>query len=112
MYKTIPLHVRVLAALTVVVFGLTAYASLRKERAKGKCDRLNEACRIAGFKRGHSSIKLQRYYATCIKPMAESGTLEKLGVSPKDIQSCARRWDDRMKGNPYAPTDDSEEDEE
>ncbi|MBX3020733.1 MAG: hypothetical protein KF799_03585 [Bdellovibrionales bacterium] len=81
----------------VLVAILSVYAISRNSKETRPCRKLTQACKAAGFKRGHTPAERRHFYQTCLKPLMETGTVGEIQIDPADAVACRLKWSKRNR---------------
>ena len=79
----------------VLIAILSVFAISRNSRSARPCRKLTEACKAAGFKRGHTSAERKSFFDNCLKPLMETGSIGDIEIDPSDAQACKDKWGKR-----------------
>lgn len=82
----------------VLIAILSVFAISRNSRNNRPCRKLTEACKAAGFKRGHTSGERKAFFESCMKPLMETGTVGEIQIDAQDAQACKAKWGKRKNG--------------
>ena len=76
-------------ATALLTFGLTVGISAR---AGHPCEKIREACKAAGFKKGDHKDK-KGLMKDCVHPIMEGKTVEGVSVTTVDVDACKAKKD-------------------